>query len=82
MQGRTFVDSGSVGMPYEGVPGAYWTLRGPGIEHRPTAYDLDEAKRRYGASGDPMADEMIDILRRPPTPAEVRAHFESLAFSG
>ncbi len=69
-------------MPYEGVPGAYWALLGPGIEHRRTAYDLDEAERRYAASGDPMADEMIDILRRPPTPAEVIAHSESLAFSG
>jgi hypothetical protein len=61
----TFVNPGSVGMPYEGVPGAYWALLGPGIEHRRTAYDLDEAERRYAASGDPMADEMIDILRRP-----------------
>jgi hypothetical protein len=29
-----------------------------------------------------MASEMIDILRHPPTPAEVIAHAESLAFSG
>ena len=80
--GRTFLNPGSVGMPYEGEPGAYWALLGPGIEHRRTPYDIDEAEQRYRASGDPMAGEMIDIMRRPPTPAEVIAHAESLAFSG
>ena len=53
--GRTFTNPGSVGMPYEGSPGAYWALLGPGIEHRRTEYDLDEAERRYRASGDPLA---------------------------
>ena len=52
------------------------------IEHRRTAYDLDETERRYRASGDPLTDEMIEMLRHPPTPAEVIAHAESLAFSG
>ena len=101
--GRTLFNPGSVGMPYEGAPGAYWALlgsagpRGPTdpnspsnpnspndsvIEHRRTAYDLDEAERRYRASGDPMTDEMIEILGQPPTPAEVIAHAEALAFSG
>ena len=69
-------------MPYEGSPGACWALLGPGIEHRRTEYDLDEAERRYRESGDPMTSEMIDVLRRPPTRAEVIAHAESLAFSG
>ena len=80
--GRTFANPGSVGMPYEGSPGAYWALLGPGIEHRRTEYDLDETERRYDASGDPLASEMIEILRHPPTPAEVIAHAESLVFSG
>ena len=93
--GRTLFNPGSVGMPYEGEPGAYWALLGaPGtsgskdpldpsvVEHRRTAYDLDETERRYRTSGDPMTNEMIEILRWPPTPAEVIAHAESLAFSG
>ena len=80
--GRTFLNPGSVGLPYEGTPGAFWALLGPGIDHRRTAYDLGEAERLYLASGDPMTTEMIDVLRRPPTPAEVIAHAESLAFSG
>ena len=94
MLGRTFFNPGSVGMPYEGEPGAYWALLGAAgarrrrhrhdsaIEHRRTAYDLDETERRYRASGDPLTDEMIEMLRHPPTPAEVIAHAESLAFSG
>jgi putative phosphoesterase len=80
--GRTFLNPGSVGMPYEGRPGAYWALLGPGIEHRCTAYDIDAAEARYRRSGDPLAAEMAGILRDPPTPAEVIAHAESLEFSG
>jgi len=80
--GRTFLNPGSVGMPYEGAPGAYWALLGPGIEHRRTEIDLDATEERYRASGDPLAAEMVHILRNPPTPAEVIAHAESLEFSG
>jgi putative phosphoesterase len=32
------VNSGSVGMPYEDEPGAYWTLLGPDVEFRRTPY--------------------------------------------
>jgi putative phosphoesterase len=88
--GRTFFNPGSVGLPYEGTPGAYWALLGApaagtsasGIEHRRTPYDLEETEGCYRESGDPMTTEMIEILRNPPTPAEVIAHAESLAFSG
>jgi putative phosphoesterase len=34
--GRRVVNSGSVGMPYEDEPGAYWTLD---LQHRRTPYD-------------------------------------------
>jgi putative phosphoesterase len=34
--GRRVVNSGSVGMPYENEPGAYWTLD---LEHRRTPYE-------------------------------------------
>jgi putative phosphoesterase len=33
------VNSGSVGMPYEDEPGAYWTLLGPDVEFRRTEYE-------------------------------------------
>jgi diadenosine tetraphosphatase ApaH/serine/threonine PP2A family protein phosphatase len=33
------VNAGSVGMPYEDEPGAYWAMLGPGVELRRTAYE-------------------------------------------
>jgi putative phosphoesterase len=36
------VNAGSVGMPYEDVPGAYWALLGPDVELRRTAYEPDD----------------------------------------
>jgi putative phosphoesterase len=35
------VNAGSVGMAYEDVPGAYWVLLGPGVEHRRSAFEPD-----------------------------------------
>ncbi len=34
-----WVNAGSVGMPYEDAPGAYWVALGPGVELRRTEYD-------------------------------------------
>ena len=36
VDGVRLVNPGSVGMPYEGAPGAYWALLGPDVEHRRT----------------------------------------------
>jgi putative phosphoesterase len=33
------VNAGSIGMPYEDEPGAYWALLGPDVELRRTAYE-------------------------------------------
>jgi putative phosphoesterase len=76
------INPGSVGMPYEGRPGAYWALLGQVVELRCTAYSLDEAAERYRASGDPLAEQMVELLVEPPTRAEVIAHAEALEFSG
>jgi len=42
--GIRLVNSGSVGMPYEAEPGAYWTLLGPDVELRRTAYEPGDIK--------------------------------------
>jgi predicted phosphodiesterase len=76
------VNAGSVGMPYEGRPGAFWARLGPDVELRRTDYDVEAAVQLYRASGDPLAEQMIEILERPPTREEVTAHAESLEFSG
>ncbi len=36
---KRVVNAGSVGMPYEDAPGAYWALLGPDVEHRHTNYE-------------------------------------------
>jgi putative phosphoesterase len=76
------VNAGSVGMPYEGRPGAFWALLGPDVELRRTDYDVGAAVALYRASGDPLAEQMIEILEQPPTREEATAHAESLEFSG
>ena len=76
------VNPGSVGMPYEGRPGAFWALLGPDVELRCTPYDVDETIRLYRESGDPSAEAMVEVLLEPPTPQEVAEHAERLEFSG
>ncbi|HZA19689.1 MAG TPA: metallophosphoesterase family protein [Actinomycetota bacterium] len=63
---KRFVNAGSVGMPYENRPGAYWTLLGPGVNHMRTEYDLDDAADRIRAGGAPEVEALIASLREPP----------------
>jgi putative phosphoesterase len=76
------VNPGSVGLPYEGRPGAYWALLGPDVSLRRTEYDLDQAVDTYRRSGFPNADELVELLLEPPTPAEVIEHAEKAVFAG
>jgi putative phosphoesterase len=76
------INAGSVGMPYEGRPGAFWALLGPDVDLRRTAYSLDLAAERYRASGDPLAEQMVELLYSPPTREEVVEHAERLEVSG
>lgn len=76
------INAGSVGMPYEGRAGAYWALLGPDVELRRTEYSVERASERYRASGDPLAEPMVELLVNPPTREEVIEHAEGLAFSG
>jgi diadenosine tetraphosphatase ApaH/serine/threonine PP2A family protein phosphatase len=73
------VNAGSVGMPYEDAPGAYWALLSDGEpEFRRTQYDLDAAADRIRSSGWPMADRWIeDNLRNVPSAREAAEFFES-----
>jgi predicted phosphodiesterase len=76
------LNPGSVGMPYEERPGAYWALLGPDVQLRRTEYDLDEAVSRLRASGLPDPEPLVETLMKPPTPAELIEHAEKLEFSG
>ena len=70
VSGITVVNAGSVGMPYEEEPGAYWALLGPGIEHRRTEYDA--APLAASAFPGPKAPDL-------PTTAEGTAFMETIA---
>jgi putative phosphoesterase len=78
--GKRLVNAGSVGMPYEERPGAYWALLGPEVELRRTEYDLDAAAEAIRATGFPDADALADEnVLTVPGPAEATEHFEALA---
>jgi predicted phosphodiesterase len=77
------VNPGSIGMPYEGRTGsAYWATLGPDVDLRRTDYDVEEAVRQYRLTDDPSAEQMVEILLEPPTPAEVVADAEAREFAG
>ena len=76
------INPGSVGLPYEGRPGAYWALLGPDAGFRRTEYDVDEAAARMRATDDPRAGDIATLLLEPPTRGEAIEHAEALRFSG
>jgi putative phosphoesterase len=76
------VNAGSVGLPYEGRPGAYWALLGPDVELRRTEYDLDETIERYRQSGQPGVEQIVEMMVEPPEPREVIDHAEKVVFAG
>jgi len=76
LDGWRLVNAGSVGLPYEGRPGAYWARLGPDVELRRTDYDLDELRAQAPAD----AGELLrESLFEPADPAEVSEFFERRA---
>ncbi len=67
---RRLVNAGSVGMPYEQEPGAYWALLGPDVELRRTDYDTEAAATAIRESGWPeewpaaTPEEATDFFER------------------
>jgi hypothetical protein len=76
------VNAGSVGLPYEGRPGAYWAMLGPDVAMLRTEYDVDEAVARYRATDFPGVEELVELMQSPPEPREVIDHAEQAVFSG
>lgn len=77
---KRLVNAGSVGLPYEGRPGAFWALLGPDVELRRTDYDVTRAAEQLRASGMPEIDEVLpDALLSPAPRDEVAAFFEKQA---
>ena len=81
--GKRVVNAGSVGMPYEAAPGAYWALLGPGVELRRTDYDREAAAELFRTSGHPDAEELArENVLVVPSRAEALAAFEPLVEGG
>jgi predicted phosphodiesterase len=72
------VNAGSVGMPYEDAPGAYWVLVRDGEpEHRRTEYDLEAAAERIRSTGWPIAERWVtENLLTVPTARDAAEFFE------
>lgn len=80
VDGIRFANAGSVGMPYERRPGAFWAfIDGLDVELRRTPYAIEAALAAIRASGFPDAEAMCSMLLGPQDPDEVSAYFESLA---
>jgi putative phosphoesterase len=76
--GYRVINAGSIGMPYEGTPGAYWALLGPEVNLRRTEYDFARAVERALSAGYPDASYRETLLT-PPKPEQVAAFFEEAA---
>jgi len=78
--GRRLVNAGSVGMPYEARPGAYWALLGPDVELRRTDYDLEAAAEAIRATGFPDAEGLAaENVLTVPSAEEATRQFEGMA---
>ncbi len=80
-RGKRVVNAGSVGMQWEGRPGAYWLLMGPEVQLRRTIYDIEDAAERIRATGYPDADELLERLTAddPSVADDASARFERSA---
>lgn len=67
---RRVVNPGSVGMPYEPRPGAYWALLGPDVELRRTTYEIEPALERIRATAFPY-DRLAEVLVASPSQKDV-----------
>lgn len=63
--GGRFVNAGSIGMPYEGRPGAFWTLLGPDVEPRRTDYDYAGTAAAVRAGDYPGREDFAANVERP-----------------
>lgn len=75
------VNVGSVGMPYEDAPGAYWAIFDEEVELRRTDYDFVAAAERVRKSGCPHGEGFADAILSPAGRDETIAEFEHVRTS-
>jgi predicted phosphodiesterase len=77
--GSRIVNAGSVGLPYQGEPGACWAVLGPEVELRRTTYDVEAALAILLSSGFPSAADIFpESLRGTITAESATQHFEEM----
>lgn len=76
--GLRVVNAGSVGMPYEGVRGAYWALLGPDVEFRRSEYDVEATVAAIEVMDAPVEERLVEYLLEPPDPTATAEYFESV----
>lgn len=74
--GQRVVNAGSVGLPYEDAPGAYWAMIGDEVDLKRTDYDFAAAAARIRQSACPNSDRFADDIVSPPSRAETTEFFE------
>ncbi len=62
---QRLINAGSIGLPYEDSPGAYWALIGSEVQLRRTDYDFAAAADRVLASGCPHAEWFAAAITSP-----------------
>lgn len=77
--GKRVVNPGSVGMAYEGTPGAYWALFGPAVTLKHTTYDVERAARLIRATPFPDAEQFAETILKPPPAEQATKFFEKVA---
>ena len=82
VDGIRLLSPGSVGLPYENEPGAYWALLGPDVEFRRTDYDVDAAIAQMRATDDPRVEQIVELMAGSLLREEAIEHAERLQFSG
>jgi predicted phosphodiesterase len=71
VSGRRVVNAGSVGMPFQSPPGAYWLLLGPDVQLRRTDYDFAGTTEAIRATAYPQAEALaIRYVLNPPAEGE------------
>jgi putative phosphoesterase len=78
VQGKRVINAGSVGLPYQGDAAAFWSILGPGVELRRTAYDVAQAVEAFSAIPE-LRDSVRASLVEPVPAQEIAEYFEHRA---
>jgi predicted phosphodiesterase len=78
--GIRVINAGSVGLPYEDRPGAYWAMLGPEVALRRTEYDVQAAAAAASKCGFPDAEDFVKrFMLEPASRQEASTFFEQMA---